>query len=108
VPVRRRLFGRVVGYFVMLSVAVAIINDNPETLATLRDVLQREHHHVVTSQTRDVHGVETDFLTFMTEHDPGVVIWDIARFGMPGIGCVSPRCGPPALGWTGRRLDHHP
>jgi CheY-like chemotaxis protein len=60
------------------SLTVAIINDNADTLATLREVLEREHYHVVTSRTRDAHGVETDFVTFMTEHDPRVVVWDIA------------------------------
>jgi DNA-binding response OmpR family regulator len=59
-------------------VTVAIINDNLDILEPLRDLLEREHYQVVTSRTRDAQGAEIDFVRFLREHDPRVVIWDIA------------------------------
>lgn len=59
------------------TTTVVIINDNEETLATLQDMLQHEHFHVIATRTRDARGAEVDFVAFLTPHDPHVIIWDV-------------------------------
>lgn len=58
---------------------VAVINSNEDTIEMLRHALQ--HHgfsRVVTGHVTSIRSGETDFVQYLKEHDPRVIIYDIS------------------------------
>jgi CheY-like chemotaxis protein len=59
--------------------AVAVINNNEDTVEMLRTFLQ--HHGftaVATAHVTDIRAGRTDFLEFIAEHQPAVIVYDIS------------------------------
>ena len=61
-----------------LPLVVAVINSNDDLVRVLRDVLVDRGFQVVTGHIRDLKSGRQDFAEFLTAHNPGVVIYDIA------------------------------
>ncbi len=57
---------------------VAIINTSDDLLALLKEVVEGDGYHAVTAFTRDFRDGQRDIGAFITEHNPQVIIWDIA------------------------------
>jgi CheY-like chemotaxis protein len=57
---------------------VAIVNTNDDLVQVIRDALVREGFNVVTAHIRDIKAGRQDFGSFLRDHDPAVVIYDIA------------------------------
>ena len=58
--------------------AVAVLNTSPDTIEMLRRVLQHAGFAVVTGYIHDIRDGRLDVAAFMREHDPSVVVYDIA------------------------------
>ena len=57
---------------------VAILNTSPDTVEMLEEVLTRAGFQVVSGFIHDVRQGRLDLAAFMRQHQPGVVVWDIA------------------------------
>jgi DNA-binding response OmpR family regulator len=57
---------------------VAVINTSPDVVEMLRLVLQQAGFVVVTAMTHDIRDGVTDLETFVRQHEPRVVVYDIA------------------------------
>jgi DNA-binding NtrC family response regulator len=57
---------------------VAVINTSPDTVEILRLALQHAGLAVVTAYSHDIREGRTDLGTFVTQHDPTVIVYDIA------------------------------
>ena len=57
---------------------VAVINTSPDTVAMLRMTLERAGFVVVTGYTFDIRDGRLDIDAFATEHQPKVVVYDVA------------------------------
>ena len=58
--------------------AVAVINSNEDTVEMLRASLQQNGFTAVaTGHVTDIRNGRTDFLKFMEEHNPRVIVYDI-------------------------------
>lgn len=58
---------------------IAVINSSEDTVDMLR--MQLQHHgftSVVTAHVPDIKRGRTDFLAFLAEHDPAVLVYDIS------------------------------
>jgi DNA-binding NtrC family response regulator len=61
------------------STAIAVLNSSDDTVEMLRACLQQEGYTaVVTAHIEDIKRGRLDFMAFLAEHDPGVLIYDIA------------------------------
>jgi CheY-like chemotaxis protein len=59
--------------------AVAVINSSEDTVEMLRACLQHNGFtSVVTAHVTDIRNGRTDFLEFVDEHDPKVLVYDIS------------------------------
>ena len=59
--------------------AVAVINSNEDTVEMLRHALQHAGFtSVVTGHVTEIRSGQTDFVKFLEEHDPCVLIYDIS------------------------------
>jgi CheY-like chemotaxis protein len=61
-----------------VRLVVAVVNTNDDLVSVIRDALIVEGFSVVTAHIRDIKAGRQDFSVFLREHDPGVVIYDIA------------------------------
>ena len=57
---------------------VAVINSSPDTVELLRHVLQRAGFVVVSGYTFDVRDGRLDLSAFVRQHQPKVVVYDVA------------------------------
>jgi DNA-binding response OmpR family regulator len=57
---------------------VAIFNASDDTVEMLAEILAAHAFRGVNGHVSDIKRGEMDFVAFIAEHDPGVVIWDIA------------------------------
>lgn len=57
---------------------VAIINTSPDTVALLKDLLERAGFIVVSSYTHDIRSGAIDLAAFLRTHEPAVILYDIA------------------------------
>jgi CheY-like chemotaxis protein len=58
--------------------AVAVINSNEDTVEMLRACLQQNgFSSVVTAHVTDIRNGRTDFLAFVAQHDPAVIVYDV-------------------------------
>jgi CheY-like chemotaxis protein len=60
------------------SITVAIVNSSPDTVEMLRGVFDSAGFMVVSCYTHDIRDGKIDFEAFMRQHDPRVVVYDIA------------------------------
>jgi DNA-binding NtrC family response regulator len=61
------------------SVVVAVINSSEDTVDMLRTCLQQKGFtSVVTMHVDEIKRGQTDFIEFLTQHNPGVLVYDIA------------------------------
>ena len=58
--------------------AVAVLNTSPDTIDMLRRVLQHAGFAVVTGYIHDIREGRLDLASFMREHDPSVIVYDLA------------------------------
>ena len=57
---------------------VAVVNTNDDLVSVIRDALVGEGFNVVTAHIRDIKAGRHDFSAFLREHDPAIVIYDLA------------------------------
>jgi DNA-binding response OmpR family regulator len=57
---------------------VAVINTSPDTVEMLRTTLERAGFVVITGYTFDIRDARLDIDAFVTEHQPRVVVYDVA------------------------------
>jgi hypothetical protein len=57
---------------------VAVFNTSPDTVDLLRDVLESAGIVVVSAFTWELRGAQVDLASFMEQHRPEVVVYDIA------------------------------
>ena len=57
---------------------VAVINTSIDTVELLRHVLERAGFTVVTAMVPDFRDGRLDLEAFLRQHDPAVIVWDIA------------------------------
>jgi DNA-binding response OmpR family regulator len=57
---------------------VAIVNTNDDLVKVLRDALMEQGFNVVTAHIRDIKAGRQDFSAFLHDHNPMVVVYDIA------------------------------
>ena len=57
---------------------VAVINTSPDTVEMLRNTLQHAGFTVVTGFVHDIRDGRLDLESFLHQHDPAVIVWDIA------------------------------
>ena len=57
---------------------VAVINTSPDTVEMLRTTLERAGFVVITGFTFDIRDGRLDIDAFVTEHQPRVVVYDVA------------------------------
>jgi DNA-binding response OmpR family regulator len=57
---------------------VAIINSSPDTVAILKDLLQRAGFVVATTYTHDIRDGRLDLEAFLRVHRPAVIVYDLA------------------------------
>jgi DNA-binding response OmpR family regulator len=58
--------------------AVAVINSNEDTVEMLRACLQQNGFtSVTTAHVTDIRNGRTDFLKFLEEHDPKIIVYDV-------------------------------
>ena len=57
---------------------VAVVNTNDDLVSVIRDALIGEGFNVVTAHIRDIKAGRHDFSAFLREHDPAIVIYDLA------------------------------
>ena len=60
------------------TATVAIFNASDDTVELLGLILNQRGFRTVSGHVTDVKRGETDFVAFITEHDPQVIIWDIS------------------------------
>jgi CheY-like chemotaxis protein len=61
------------------STVVAVINSSDDTVEMLRTCLQQHGFtSVVTGHVTEIKSGQTDFLEFLTSHDPGVLVYDVS------------------------------
>jgi DNA-binding response OmpR family regulator len=60
------------------GLVVAVVNTNDDLVSVIRDALIAEGFNVVTAHIRDIKAGRQDFSVFLREHDPAIVIYDIA------------------------------
>jgi DNA-binding NtrC family response regulator len=61
------------------SIAVAIINSSDDTVEMLRTCLQQEgYSSIVTAHVEDIKRGRLDFVSFLGQHDPRVLVYDVA------------------------------
>ena len=61
-----------------MPVVVAVINNSADTVEMLRLVLQRDGFEAVTAHIDEIKRGLVDFPRFLQEHDPRVIIYDVA------------------------------
>ena len=57
---------------------VAVVNTSPDTVDLLRFVLERAGYVVVCAFTWELRDAKVDVETFMSEHDPRAIVYDVA------------------------------
>ncbi len=57
---------------------VAVFDSSPDALQMLRRTLEHRKVRVICESAEDVRRGRIDFLALMSDHDPDVVVWDIA------------------------------
>jgi CheY-like chemotaxis protein len=57
---------------------IAIFNSSPEVLELVRDSLQQAGFQAVVGQVDDLKRGRLDMLTFVEEHHPDVIVYDVA------------------------------
>jgi DNA-binding response OmpR family regulator len=57
---------------------VAVLNTSPDTVELLRTSLERAGFSVVTGMIHDIRDGRLDLDAFVRQHDPAVIVWDIA------------------------------
>jgi DNA-binding response OmpR family regulator len=57
---------------------VAVINTSADTIDLLRNALQQAGFTVVSAFVNDVRDGRLDLESFMRQHDPAAILWDIA------------------------------
>ena len=61
------------------STAIAVINSSEDTVEMLRTCLQQEGYtSVVTAHVPDIQRGRLDFVSFLAQHDPRVLVWDVS------------------------------
>ena len=60
------------------AATVAVFNASDDTVEMLTEVLNHDGFLTVNGHVSDVKRGHTDFLAFVAEHDPQVIIWDIS------------------------------
>jgi CheY-like chemotaxis protein len=60
------------------GLVVAVVNTNDDLVSVIRDALVGEGFNVVTAHIRDIKAGRHDFSAFLREHDPAIVIYDLA------------------------------
>jgi CheY-like chemotaxis protein len=60
------------------SVTVAIVNSTPDVVEMLRQLFFQAGFMVVSCYTHDIRDGRTDFEAFMRQHQPRVVVYDVA------------------------------
>ena len=61
------------------STVIAVINSSDDTVEMLRTCLQQEGYtSVVTGHVPDIKRGRLDFVSFLTHHDPQVVLYDVS------------------------------
>jgi DNA-binding response OmpR family regulator len=59
------------------SVTVAVLNPNENTLEPLQAMLESHGYRVAVGYVGDVRRGSFDFVQFIREHDPRVIVWNI-------------------------------
>ena len=57
---------------------VAIVNSNDDLVSALQHALEADDFNIVTAHVQGIQDGTLDFAAFLEEHDPAVVIYDIA------------------------------
>jgi CheY-like chemotaxis protein len=57
---------------------VAICNSSPMLVLVMREVLELEGFATVMAHVDDIRRGAEDFLAFITQHQPAVIVWDIS------------------------------
>jgi CheY-like chemotaxis protein len=60
------------------SATVAVVNSTPDAVEMLRSALYDAGFTVVSSYTHDIRDGKVDFEAFMRQHQPRVIVYDIA------------------------------
>ncbi len=60
------------------GLVVGVVNTNDDLVSVIRDALIGEGFNVVTAHIRDIKAGRQDFSAFLREHDPAVVVYDLA------------------------------
>jgi DNA-binding NtrC family response regulator len=61
------------------STAIAVINSSDDTVEMLRTCLQQEGYtSVVTAHVPDIKRGRLDFVSFLAQHDPRVLVYDVS------------------------------
>jgi DNA-binding response OmpR family regulator len=61
-----------------LSPLVAIFNASDDTVEMLEQVLHQANFRTANGHVADIKRGELDFVAFMADHEPEVIIWDIS------------------------------
>lgn len=59
-------------------VTVAIVNTTPDAIGMLRQAFETAGFVVVSCFTHDIRDGQTDFASFVTQHQPRVIVYDLA------------------------------
>lgn len=63
---------------IMATAVVAIFNASDDTVEMLEELLQSRGYRTANGHVADIKRGELDFVAFVAEHRPDVVIWDIS------------------------------
>jgi DNA-binding NtrC family response regulator len=61
-----------------MAITVAVLNANDDVVEMLRAAIQQAGFNTATAHVTDIKRGEQDFLSFLKEHDPRVIVYDIA------------------------------
>jgi DNA-binding NtrC family response regulator len=62
-----------------MAYTAAVINSNEDTVEMLRIALEHEGFNTASAHISDIKRGVTDFTEFMKQHDPAIVVYDIAH-----------------------------
>lgn len=62
-----------------MAVTVAVINSSDDTVEMVRLMMERAGFNTATGHISDIKKGATDFLQFMNQHDPDIVIYDVGH-----------------------------
>jgi DNA-binding response OmpR family regulator len=62
-----------------MALTVAVINSNDDTVDMLRFAFEKAGFNTVTAHIADIKRGKTDFLELIQQHDPALILYDVAH-----------------------------